>query len=230
MVADRRSGARLDPIDRANLEYVAATASGDAADRTTGVGEVDRGDPGEREYSKELGEMRFARREFQQAAMEYRAGAHLDPDEAQNWNELGYALAWAEGLERRTGGAGAISEAGARGCERAGLARRGQLLCCGDFKAADGYFEQAAAKNPAELLKAAEAAHDGGSAGRGRAVCEALGARQRGRHDGASFQMAQWEYLTGRRKAGYGSDGEVGSGVGGRFAVAGVQPAARSGS
>ena len=46
----------------------------------------------------ELGEMRFARREFQQAAMEYRAAAHLDPDEPRTWNELGYALAWAKDL------------------------------------------------------------------------------------------------------------------------------------
>ncbi len=193
--------ARLDTIDRANLEYVAATASGDLAERATALEKLSAATPADANHVKELGEMRFARREFSQAAMEYRAATHLDPDEAQNWNELGYALAWSKDL---SGARGALAQYQklAPGDTNA-LDSQGEVsYMLGDFKAADGYFEQAAAKNPAEFLKAAEAKlMMGDRQGADGLFARHWGPNTRGRNDGANYQMAQWEYLTGRRKA-----------------------------
>jgi TolA-binding protein len=74
----------------------------------------------------------------------------------------------------------------------------------GDFESAEKYFQQAARKNPPELLKAAEALLMMGDLREADAffakyVGPMESAQQTGR---AAYQMAQWEFLTGRRMAG----------------------------
>jgi tetratricopeptide (TPR) repeat protein len=192
--------ARLDTIDGANLEYVAATASGDLAERVRALEKWSTATPADANHFKELGEMRFARREFSQAAMEYRAAAHLDPDEAQTWNELGYALAWAKDL---SGAREALAQYQrlAPGDPNA-LDSEGEVsYMLGDFKSAGEYFERAAARNPVELLKAAEARLMMGNL----QGADALFVKRWGpakAQKSAGYQMSQWEFLTGRRKAG----------------------------
>ncbi len=191
---------RLDAIERANLEYVAAAASGDAADRMNALERLTVATPANANIFKELGEMRSARREFRQAAMEYRAAAQLDPDEPGTWNELGYALAWANDLS-------SAREALAQYQKLAPddnnvLDSEGEVSYFrGDFQAAGEYFEKAAVKNPSELLKAAEARLMAGDLpGADALFLKHLGPAKA--QKGAAYQMAQWEFLTGRRKAG----------------------------
>ena len=135
----------------------------------------------------ELGEMRFARREFQQAALEYRAAARLDPDEPQTWNELGYALAWAKDL---SGAREALAQYQKLAPGDANvLDSEGEVsYLLGDFKSAGEYFEKAAAKNPAELVKAAEARLMMGD----RQGADALFAKHLGPGEGAE----QWRGLS----------------------------------
>jgi thioredoxin-like negative regulator of GroEL len=192
--------ARLDPIDRADLEYLAASANGDATDRIKALESLTAATPSNPNIFTELGEIRFARRQFSRAAMEYRAAAHLDPEEPRTWNELGYALAWAGDL----GGAReALAQYQKLSPEDSNvLDSEGEVSYMrGDFKSASEYFEKASEKNPAELPKAAEARLMLGD----RPGADALFARHLGpnaRAAGADYQMAQWEYLTGRRSAG----------------------------
>lgn len=193
--------ARLDPIDRANLEYVGAAASGDATDRMKALESLTVATPANANIFTELGEMRFARRQFQQAAMEYRAAAHLDPNALPIWNELGYALAWAKDLN---GAREALTryQRLAPGDLNAidSLGEVSYML--GDFKLAGEYFEKAAAKNPAELLKAAEARLMAGDLeGADALFLKHLGPGAKVQKS-AGYQMAQWEFLTGRRKTG----------------------------
>jgi Flp pilus assembly protein TadD len=189
-----------DPIERANLEYVAAAASGDTADRIKALESLAVATPANANLFKELGEMRFARREFLWAATEYRAAAHLDPDEPGTWNELAYALAWAKDL---SGAREALAQYQklAPGDNNV-LDSEGEVSYFrGDFKSADEYFEKAAAKNPAEWLKAAEARLMMGDVpGADALFLKHLGPARR--QKGAGYQMAQWEFLTGRRMAG----------------------------
>jgi predicted Zn-dependent protease len=193
----------LDAIDRANLEYVAATAAGDVNGRIKALELLAAATPANANVFTELGGIRFARREFQRAAMEYRAGADLNPDEPRTWNELGYALAWARDL----GGAReALAqyqklEPGAAN----GFDSEGEVSYLrGDFKSASEYFERAGGKNPGELLKAAEARLMlGDLRGADALFAKHLGPSA-GVQRGAGYQMAQWETLTGRRKAGLG--------------------------
>ena len=112
--------------------------------------------PANADVFKELGEMRFARREFPQAAMEYRAAAQLDPGDPRTWNELGYALAWGKDLN---GAREALAQYRKLAPEDNNvLDSEGEVSYMrGDFKSAAEYFEKAAARNPAEFVKAAEA-------------------------------------------------------------------------
>ncbi len=193
---------RLDPIDRADLEYVAATAKGDATDRIKALEQLTAATPSNPNIFTELGEMRLARRQFQQAAMEYRAAAHLDPEEPRTWNQLGYALAWVNDLR---GAREALAQYQALAPEDNNvLDSQGEVsYMCGDFKSADQYFEKAAAKNPSELLKAAEAQLMlGDRQGADALFARHLSPNKGGRSAGADYQMAQWEFQTGRRKAG----------------------------
>jgi Flp pilus assembly protein TadD len=192
--------ARLDPIDRADLEYVAASANGGASDRIKALELLTAATPSNPNIFTELGEMRFAQREFSRAAMEYRVAAHLDPEQPRTWNELAYALAWAGDL---SGAREALAQYQKLSPEDNNvLDSEGEVSYMrGDFKSASEYFERAAAKNPSELLKAAEARLMMGD----RQGADALFARHLGpnaRAAGADYQMAQWEYLTGRRSAG----------------------------
>ena len=189
--------ARLDPIDRATLEYVGASAPGTTTARLNALESLAAATPANADVFKELGEMRFARREFQQAAVEYRAAARLDPDEPQIWNEAAYALAWAKDLR---GAREALAQYQKLAPEDANvLDSEGEVsYMLGDFKAADEYFEKAAAKNPAEWLKAAEARLMMGDL-RG---ADALFVKRRGPAASGQIQMAQWEFLIARREAG----------------------------
>jgi Flp pilus assembly protein TadD len=192
--------ARLDPIERADLEYVAATASGDAMDRLKALELMTVATPANADIFKQLGDARFARRQFQQAAMEYRAALQLDADEVETWNELGYALARAGDLK---GAREALAHYQKLAPEDPNaLDSQGEVsYFLGDFKSADEYFEKAAARNPADLLKAAEARLMMGDL----QGADALFAKRLGpvkAQKSAGYQMAQWEFLTGRRKAG----------------------------
>ncbi len=189
--------ARMDAIDRANLEYVAATANGDASDRIKALDLLTAATPANANIYRELGGIRFARREFQPAAMEYRAAAHLDPNDPRTWNELGYALAWAKDL---SGAREALAQYQKLAPGDANvLDSQGEVSYLGgDFKSAAEYFERAAAKNPSELLKAAEARlMMGDLQGADGLFLKHLGPGATGQ-----IQMAQWEFLTGRGTAG----------------------------
>ena len=128
----RRPGerARLDPIERADLEYVAAAASGDATARMKALESLDRGDPGQRRiFSRNWASCPIRAAGVPAGGDGISGSAHLDPDEPGTWNELGYALAMGRSdLKRRAGGAGAISKAGAGRSECARFRRRSELF------------------------------------------------------------------------------------------------------
>jgi Flp pilus assembly protein TadD len=192
--------ARVDPIERANLEYVAATASGDVTGRIKALESLAQATPTNPGILTELGDLQFARREFEQAAVEYRAATRLNPDETQTWNQLGYALARANDL---SGAREALAQYQKLAPDDINaLDSQGEVsYMLGDFKSASDYFERAAAKNPAELLKAAQAGlMMGDLQGADALFLKRLGPAKA--QKGADYQLAQWEFLTGRRKAG----------------------------
>ncbi|HTC91154.1 MAG TPA: hypothetical protein VK686_22775 [Bryobacteraceae bacterium] len=210
------SRARHDPIDGANLEYVGATASGDATDRVKALEQLTTATPANANIFTELGEMRYAQRQFKQAAMEYRAAVQLDPEALPVWNQLGYALAWAGDLN---GARDALTQYQrlAPGNLNA-IDSQGEVsYLLGDFKSAGESFEKASAKNPSELLKAAEARlMMGDLQGADALFLKHLGPGAK-MQNGAGYQMAQWEFMTGRRNAGMARMEKLAQGSSGDF-------------
>jgi Flp pilus assembly protein TadD len=192
----------LDSIDRADLQYFAAAASGDANARIQALETLARVTPANASLLADLGAAQFARRNFQDAVRNYQAATLLNPEEPRAWNELGYALAWTGNLN---GARQAIQEYEKLGPENANaLDSLGEVsFYLADFESAAKYFEQASQKSPPELLKAAEARlMTGDLKGADALFVKHLGPNAHGSGGGTGYQMAQWEYLTGRRKAG----------------------------
>ncbi|HEX4594094.1 MAG TPA: hypothetical protein VH157_07455, partial [Bryobacteraceae bacterium] len=200
--------AHHDPIDQARLEYLAATAAGDMSARLKGLETLAHLTPADSQVARELADLRVLQRKFQDAVRNYGTVTRVDPDDAQAWNQLGYSYAYAQNL------------AGAR---RA-LEHYRQLLppeevnpldslgevsfYLGDYAGAEQYFLQAQQKNPGEfgggeLIKAAQARLMTGDLPAADALYQRyLGLLQHSQGALAGYQQAQWEFLTGRRKAG----------------------------
>jgi tetratricopeptide (TPR) repeat protein len=196
-----------DPIDQARLEYVAVTAAGTTAARLQALEILARLTPVDPQVPRELAGLQVLQRQFQNAVPNFEAVTRLDPEDAQAWNQLGYGYALAQNLP---------------GARRA-LERYRQLLppqevnpldslgevsfYLGDFSGAERYFLQAHEKNPgefagAELIKAAQARLMLGDLPAADAIYQRyLGLLQHSQGALAGYQQAQWEFLTGRRKA-----------------------------
>jgi tetratricopeptide (TPR) repeat protein len=189
-------GTHLDSIDQADFEYVAAAGWGDANARIQALETLAHITPANATTFVDLGEAQFERRNFSEAVRNYRAATLLNPEDPRTWNTLGYALAWTRDLQ---GARQAIQEYEKLAPEDANaLDSLGEVsFYLGDFESAAKYFERAAQKNPAELVKAAEARMmTGDLRGADELFARYIGPVKGGR---AAYQMAQWEFLTGRR-------------------------------
>ena len=197
----------LDRIDQVRLEYLTATARGDVAARVKALQALARVTPADWQVFRELADVQFSQRNFADAVRNYEIASRLDPENVQAWNQLGYAYAFAKNLT---------------GARRA-LERYRQLLppeevnpldslgevsfYLGDFDAAAKYFLQAQQKNPSEfgggeLVKAAQAHLMRGDLQQADALFQRyIGLLQNSQSVLAGYQLAQWEFLTGRRKA-----------------------------
>jgi Flp pilus assembly protein TadD len=189
--------ARLDGIDRANLEYAAARVSGDVTDRAKALESLAETTPADANVFRELGQLRYGQREFSKAVMEYRVAAHLDPDDAGTWNELAYALAYENDLKDAREALAQYQRLAPE--DNNVLDSEGEVsYMLGDFKSASAYFEEAAAKYPAEWMKAAEARLMLGDLH----GADVMFAKHLGSRTNRMLAMAQWKYLTGRREGG----------------------------
>ena len=190
---------RLDSIDRADLQYFAAAVSGDANARIQALETLTRVTPANATLFADLGAQQFARRDFSEAARNYQAASVLNPEEPRIWNELGYSLAWMGNLN---GARQAIQEYERLAPDDANaLDSLGEVsFFLGDFESAEKYFERAAKRSPAEFLKAAEARLMLGDLAGADAFFAKYAAGLR--HEGAAYQLARWEFVTGRKTAG----------------------------
>jgi tetratricopeptide (TPR) repeat protein len=199
--------AHPDPIDQARFEYLAATTANDTTARMRALEKMAKLTPADSQVPHELADLLSIRRKSQDAVRNYETLARLDPEDSQAWNQLGYAYAYAQNLP----------------AARRALERYRQLLppeeanpfdslgevsfYLGDYSGAEHYFLQAHEKNPAEfaggeLIKAAQARLMLGDLPAGDAIFQRyLALLQHSQGALAGYQQAQWEFLTGRRKA-----------------------------
>jgi tetratricopeptide (TPR) repeat protein len=199
---------RPSPIDRARLEYLAARASGDTAAQLKSLSELSRLTPADSQVFKELAGLQFSHRKFQDSVRSFETVTRLDPEDAQAWNQLGYGYAFAQNLP---GALRALDHYRhlQPPQEANPLDSLGEVsFYLGDFARAERYFLQAHEKNPAEfsggeLIKAAQARLMMGDLPAADVIFQRyLGLLQHSQGALAGYQQAQWDFLTGRRKAG----------------------------
>ena len=201
-------GQRAQPnaTDQAKLEFLAATARGDAASQIRALATLSALSPLDPQLFRRLAELELAQRRFSDAAHDYENAARVDPEDAATLNSLGYARAFSDDLE---GARRSLAEYQKRlpPEDPNGLDSLGEVnFFFGDFRAAEASFLAAQQKNPAgfgaaELLKAAQARLMTGDLPAADAIFRRFEdlRRQSGTPLG-DFQFAQWRFLTGRRK------------------------------
>ncbi|HTC36030.1 MAG TPA: tetratricopeptide repeat protein [Bryobacteraceae bacterium] len=190
---------RVDSIDRADLQYIAAAVSGDRNSQIQALETLTRVTPANATLFADLGAAQFARRNFPEAVRNYQEASILNPEEPRIWNELGYALAWTRNLQ---GARRALQEYQRLAPDDANaLDSLGEVsFFLGDFESSAKYFERAAQRSRAEFLKAAEARLMLGDLGGADAFFAKYAAGLR--REAAAYQLAQWQFLTGRKNAG----------------------------
>ncbi len=187
----------LDAIDRAEFDYLAATASGNTSARLAALQALARVVPGDSEVQRGIGELEFAKFDYQAAVRGYETAAELDPEDPPTWNQLGYARAAIHDLKGAQEALQQYDKLLPPGDPDA-LDSLGEVsFYLGDFAAAEKYFLQAQARGrdpvaARELLKAAEAHMMTGDLPGADAIL--------GRHQWDLLDRAEWEFLTGRRK------------------------------
>jgi tetratricopeptide (TPR) repeat protein len=154
-----------------------------------------------------LADLRLSQRQFREAAGNYEAAGQLAPEDAENWNQMGYAYAFAQDLASARRALEHYEEMLGPLNSNA-LDSLGEVnFFLGDFASAAKYFLEAQEKNPArrgeELIKAAEARLMAGDLGGADGLFQKyLGLAQPSQRKAAGFEQAQWEFLTGRRRSG----------------------------
>jgi tetratricopeptide (TPR) repeat protein len=187
------------------MDYLLATVSADANGREKALEILTQSAPANYGRLKELAELQLSKRNFSAAIHNFEAATKLAAEDPTIWNELGYAYAFAQDLAsarraletyQRVLGPSDVN----------GLDSLGEVsFYLGDFAGAEKYFLEASAKNPAvqggeELLKAAQARlMTGDLPGADGLFQKHLKTAQ---PELAGYRQAQWEFLTGRRKAG----------------------------
>jgi tetratricopeptide (TPR) repeat protein len=199
--------ANPDAIDAAEIDYVAASIASDVDGRAKALETLTRLTPADVNWLRELAGLRLAQRRFQEAARNYEAATRLDGEDAELWNQLGYAYAFEQDLASANRALEHYEQM--LGPENSNaLDSLGEVnFFLGDFSEAEKYFleaqEKTGARRGEELVKAAESRLMMGDLAGADGIFEKYLALAKLRQkQGAGFERAQWEFMTGRRKAG----------------------------
>jgi tetratricopeptide (TPR) repeat protein len=198
--------ANPDAIDAAEIDYLAASVTGDVDARAKALEVLARVSPANANWFRELAALRLAQRRFQEAAQNYEAATRLAGDDAELWNQLGYAYAFEQDLASANRALEHYEQMLAPATSNA-LDSLGEVnFFLGDFSEAGKYFIEAQEKNSGrrgeELTKAAESRLMAGDLAGADAIFQKyIGLAQPALHRAAEYEQAQWEFLTGRRKS-----------------------------
>lgn len=189
------------PVERAQFDYLAATARNDLAARESAMRDLVRQTPDDIQALRTLAELHVLQRRFQDAAHDYQEIARLEPNDPSTFNLLGYMDGYAHDI---AGGRAAFEkyQALAGPADINPIDSLGEVYFAnGDFASAEKTFLEAQRKNPtapggSELLKAAEARLMTGDVPGADSLFEKYMALQPQRQ----MERARWDFLSGRRR------------------------------
>lgn len=199
--------ANPDAIEAAEIDYIAASLTGETDKRVKALEVLSRAIPNDVAWVGELAALKVSERRFQEAAREYEAAIRLAPEDAELWNQLGYAYAYGQDLANARRALEHYAQMTAPANWNAFDSLGEVNFFLGEFQEAEKYFLKAQENNPArrgeELRRAAEARLLAGDLeGADATFQKYLALAQPAQQKAAGFEHAQWEFLTGRRKSG----------------------------
>jgi tetratricopeptide (TPR) repeat protein len=210
-LADRALGrAAIRPGERARLQIAAARLRNDRAALQLGLAALAKVEPGDIETWKSLAETAYSRQDFRPAMEACQRALAAEPEDANMLNQLGYAAAYAGDFAVAT--AALRRYAALRPQDANALDSLGDIhLIVGRLKDAEDFYVQAVKKDPnfyggADWFKAAMARLMTGDIAGADKLADQFAAARTAAHDpSAPVFHAEWQWISGRRKAGYGA-------------------------
>lgn len=194
------------PLDRAQLEYLSATATDNLAGREAALTSLVRQTPANTQALNLLAQFHTVERKYKETIQDYQALTRLEPQNGTALNLLGYAYAYDHDLDNARKTLLKYREVMGPADWNPSDSLGEVHFLFGDFAAAERYFREAHQKNPAasagrELLKAAQAhLMTGDIAGADRVFQLYVIAHKAAPQDSLEFARGQWEFTSGRRK------------------------------
>lgn len=201
-------GGSIGAVDRARAEFDAATLRGDRAARDRALIALTHADPADPTVWRDLGFTYMSRHQYAQAASSLRNALRIEPDDADSLNQFGYAAVYAGNPEESLQALRHYQQLQPESANP--LDSQGDVnLVIGRLREAEGYYLAAAKKNPdfyggVDFLKAATARlMSGDTAGADDAARQYFAARTAAHDPLVEFRQVEWQWISGRRKAGY---------------------------
>jgi len=205
---DQAQTRNMAPLDRARLTYVAAKLRGDPAKAENALKQWSAADPGDPEVWITLASDEFSRRQYDAAAAANQKALGIEPENINALNQLGYSAAYTgrldtamNALERYR----ALRPADANPLDSLGDVN----LLLGRLREAETFYLQAAKRDPnfqtgGDFFKAAMARLMGGDVNGADALDKQfVDAHSAAKDPLAEYHRAEWQWISGRRKAGY---------------------------
>ena len=198
------------PAGRARLQIADARLRDDPAALEKAFADLARLQPGDADNWQSLAEAAFSRHDFRQAMTAWQKALAIVPGDVNGLNQLAYAAAYAGDLPAATAALRRYQELQPRDANA--LDSLGDIhLITGRLKEAEEFYVQAVKKNPgfyggADWFKAAMARLMTGDVAGADALAKQFTDARSAAHDGSvPLFQAEWQWLSGRRAAGYGA-------------------------
>ena len=202
------------PSGRARLQIAAARLRSQPEALQQGLAELARLEPADSDNWKSLAETASARRDFRQAMTAWQKALAIEPTDVNALNQLAYAAAYAGDLPAATDALRRYAVLEPRDANA--LDSLGDVnLISGRLKEAEDLYLQAVKKNPqfyggADWFKAAMARLMTGDVAGADALAKQFADARSAAHDPTvPIFQAEWQWITGRRKAAYEALQEV---------------------
>jgi Flp pilus assembly protein TadD len=201
-------GGSVSPLERARTELQAAALSDDVAAREHALTALSHADPADPIVWRDLGVTYMARHQYAQAAAALRAALRIEPDDVESLNQFGYAAVYAGNLDESLRALHHYLEL--QPDSPNALDSLGDInLVVGRFTDAESYYLSAAKKNPEffagmDFLRAAMSRlMRGDLAAADDAAHQYISSRAAVHDPLVDYRQAQWQWISGRRKAAF---------------------------
>jgi Tfp pilus assembly protein PilF len=201
-------GGSVGAVERARAELEAATLRGDRAAREQALIALSHADPAEPIVWRDLGLTYLNRHQYTQAAASLRNALRIEPDDVESLNQFGYAAAYAGNPEESLQALRHYQQLQPENANP--LDSMGDVsLAIGRLPEAEAFYLAAAKKNPefyagVDFLKAATAWLMSGDTARADDAARQYFAARTAAHDPlVELRQAEWQWISGRRKAAY---------------------------